>query len=99
MPHIAFAVTQKVLDQVADGHDYQRQLAIRDASIDLRTSIDQASRQNRVRIAVSGEFVLSVGDNGAIWGTHQQTPQEERDFADLYALLSRRPGTAVTFRW
>lgn len=99
MPHIALAVTQKVLAQVEGGRDYQRQMAIRDASPELRASIDQASRENQVQIPVCGEFVLSVGDTGAIWASHQQTIQQERDFADLYALLARRPDTAITFKW
>lgn len=99
MSHITLAVTTKVMAQVRDGHNYQQQLAIRDASDDLQGLLKQASKQNIVTVALCQEFILSVGDTAAIWAVHQQSEQQRRDFADLYSLLSRRPDTSVTFNW
>jgi hypothetical protein len=99
MPHITLAVTHPVIQQVQAGNDYQRQLAVQGASPDLRALIDTASANNRVLVAVCGEFSLTVGDTGAIWGRHQAAGHQADDFADLYALLARRPNVPVTFRW
>ena len=99
MPHITLAVTDRVIQQVAAGHDYQRQLAVQDASPDLRALIDTASAANRVPVSVCGVFALSIGDTGAIWGSHQVAGDQADDFADLYALLARRPNVPATFRW
>ena len=99
MPYITLAVTDRVVQQVAAGHAYQRQLAVQDASPDLRALIDTASANNQVPIAVCGVFELSIGDTGAIWGSHQNVGHQAYDFADLYALLARRPNVPVTFRW
>jgi len=99
MPHITLAVTPPVLQQVAAGHAYQRQLAIQGASPDLQPLIDTATRHHRVQLAICGVFALTVGDNGAIWGTHQNPGTQTDDFDNLYALLARRPGLPVTFTW
>jgi hypothetical protein len=99
MPHITLAVTDRVIQQVDAGHDYQRQLAVQGASPDLRALIDTASANNQVPVAVCGVFALSVGDTGAIWESHQAAGHQADDFADLYALLARRPNVPVTFRW
>jgi hypothetical protein len=99
MPHITLAVTDLVIQQVDAGHDYQRQLAVQAASPDLRALIDTASAAIQVPIAICGVFVLSAGDTGAIWGSHQAPGHQADDFADLYALLARRPNVPVTFRW
>lgn len=99
MPHITLSVTGSVIQQVSAGHDFQRQLAVRNASPDLIALFDTASAGNRVLVAISGEFSLSVGDTRAIWGSHQAPGQQADDFADLYSLLARRPDVPVTFRW
>ena len=99
MSHITLAVTDRVIQQVGAGHDYQRQLAVQDASPDLRALIATASAHNRVPVAVCGVFALSIGDTGAIWGSHQAAGHQSDDFADLYALLARRPNVPVTFKW
>lgn len=66
MPHITLAVTDAVIQQVGAGHNYQRQLAVRDASPDLRALIGTASAGNRVTVAVCGVFTLTIGDTGAL---------------------------------
>lgn len=99
MSHITLTVTDRVIQQVQAGHGFQRQLAVQGASPDLRALIDTATGDNRVLVAVGGEFELSVGDTGAIWGSHQAQGHQADDFADLYALLARRPNVPVTFRW
>jgi hypothetical protein len=99
MPHITLAVTQPVIQQVQAGNDYQRQLAVQGASPDLIELLNTASADNQVLVAVCGVFSLSVGDTRAIWGSHQAAGHQADDFANLYALLARRPNVPVTFRW
>jgi hypothetical protein len=99
MAFITLAVTTPVIQQVNGGHEYQRQLAIRGASADLRSLIDKANAQNRVSIAICRAFELVVGDVGAIWGAHQSVGIQADDFLNLYSLLARRPDTSVTFQW
>lgn len=99
MPHIILTVTNGVIQQVESGHPYQRQLAVQGASQDLRSLIDTASSANRLPIAICGVFELSIGDTGAIWGSHQAEGHQADDFSNLYALLARRPNVPVTFRW
>jgi CobQ-like glutamine amidotransferase family enzyme len=99
MPHITLAVTDRVIQQVGGGHGYQRQLAVRGASPDLRALIATASAHNRVHVAICGVFELSIGDTGAIWGSHQAAGHQADDFAGLYALLETRPNVPVTFGW
>jgi hypothetical protein len=99
MPHITLSVTDRVIRQVQVGHDFQRQLAIQGASPGLRALIETASGGNRVSIAVCGVFELSIGDTGAIWGSHQAAGHQADDFADLYRLLARRPNVPVRFTW
>jgi hypothetical protein len=99
MQHITLAVTGRVIQQVQVSDDSQRQLAIQGASPDLGALIETASGGNRVTIAVCGTFELSIGDTGAIWGSHQAAGHQVDDFADLYRLLARRPDVPVRFTW
>jgi hypothetical protein len=99
MAFITLAVGPRVIREVCEGHEYQKQLAIRGASRDLRTLIEAANRQNKVTVAICGTFELAIGDTGAIWGVHQAVGVQAEDFGNLYALLANRPGIAVTFRW
>jgi len=99
MPSITLAVTMPVIWQVNEDNEYQRQLAIRDASSDLRALIDTAHAGNKVSIAVCGVFELAVGDTGAIWGVHQDLGSQADDFSNLHSLLARRPDVSVKFRW
>ena len=99
MPSITLAVTTAVINQVNEGNEYQRQLAIRGASPDLRALIRTASAQNRVPVAVCGVFELAVGDTDAIWEVHQAPGFQCGDFSNLYSLLARRPEVSVTFQW
>ena len=99
MPYITFSVTTPVIQQVNSGNQFQRQLAIRDASPELRALVGQATGKNRVDVSVCGTFKLSVGDTGAIWATHQDDGIQADDFTDLYSLLSRRPDVPVKFQW
>lgn len=99
MSHITLCVTPGVLAQVNSGKAFQRQLAIRGASAQLSALIATANATNRVPVEVNGQFTLSIGDNSAIWGAHQAPGQQAADFDDLFSLLSRRPGTDVTFTW
>jgi hypothetical protein len=99
MPYITLRVTDRVIQQVQAGHPFQRQLAVQDASQDLRTLIATASGVNQVRVPICGVFELLIGDTSAIWGSHQAAGHQADDFADLYALLARRPNVPVTFTW
>ena len=99
MPSITLAVTTPVIQQVNGGNEYQKQLAIRDASTDLRVLIDTANAENRVSVTVCGVFELVVGDTDAIWGVHQDLGVQADDFSNLYSLLARRPDVSVKFRW
>ena len=99
MPFMTLAVSPRVILQVSQGHEYQKQLAIRGASCDLLALIEKANKRNRVTITVCGAFELEVGDTGAIWGAHQTRDIQMKDFANLYSLLATRPDIPVTFRW
>ncbi|HEY3276300.1 MAG TPA: hypothetical protein VGJ94_06735 [Syntrophorhabdaceae bacterium] len=99
MAFITLAVGPRVIREVCTGHEYQKQLAIRGASDDLRTLIETANRQNKVAVPICGVFELAIGDTDAIWEVHQAVGIQAEDFANLYALLANRPGVAVTFRW
>ena len=99
MPFITLAVTVPVIQQVNQGHDFQMQLAIRDASTDLSDLIRTANAENKVTVLVCGVFMLFVGDTGAIWRSHQNPGSQTDDFDNLYSLLARRPDVSVTFRW
>ena len=99
MPSITLAVTTPVIRQVNQGNEYQKQLAIRDASPDLRALVDTANAENKVSVAVCGVFELAVGDTSAIWGVHQDLGVQADDFSNLYSLLAHRPDVSVKFRW
>lgn len=99
MPTIILAVTQDVIDQITAGSDFQRQIAVRNASPDIRALLNQANRTNRIPIAICGAFNLFAGDTDAFWNAHQPPGIHAEDFADLFALLARRAGTSVTFSW
>jgi hypothetical protein len=99
MPSITLAVTTPVIRQINEGNEYQKQLAIRDVSPDMRALVGKANAKNKVVVAVCGIFELSVGDNGAIWGTHQAPGAQLNDFTNFYSLLARRPDVSVKFQW
>ena len=96
MPYIALTVTQKVIEQVNRGEGDQRQIAVKDASPELLQEIRTATKNNRIRIRINGEFELLVRDTGAIWFSHQSGLQAE-DFTSFYDLLARRPDRSVPF--
>jgi hypothetical protein len=98
MPEIRLCVTLNVLNQLNNGNNFQRQLAIRRASDDIDTLIRTASAENRIQVDLLDVFTLVIGDTSAIWASHQQG-QMLQDFNDLFSLLSRRPDTDVTFIW
>jgi hypothetical protein len=99
MAFITLAVTRKVMEAVNSGDVHQRQIAIKGASPELRDAISNASKNNRVSVAVNREFYLSVGDTGAIWGAHQTPGLQVEDFNSLFDLLARRPDVPVKFAW
>lgn len=96
MSHITLTVTAKVLQQSARAKN-QEQMAIRKPSQNLQ--INAGCKANPIVISINGTFDLRVGDTGAIWQIHQKTPSQQADFAYLYAVLSRWPGSELTFRW
>jgi hypothetical protein len=95
MDTISLSVSQKVLDQVAKQRESQKQLAIRDCSPGIKHLLSQASRHKRTPIRLGGCVNLMVGDTGAIWRSHNEA--HLADFDSIYDLLSRRPGTGMTF--
>ncbi|MGA3324033.1 MAG: hypothetical protein ABSF45_06135 [Terriglobia bacterium] len=99
MAYITLAVTRPVIQEVNAGKSYQRQIAIQDASPELRAVIDSATAGNQVTVVVNDEFELSVGDTGAIWGAHQRPGLQIEDFTSLFDLLARRPDRPVKFEW
>lgn len=98
MPHITLCVTNAVLAHVTAGHETQRQIAIREASPEIVHALAGATADHRMEVNVNGNFPLTVGDTNAIWESHQ-TGTQTADFADLFSLLARRPGTNVRFMW
>jgi hypothetical protein len=104
MKYITLTVTDAVIRQVnragmGRGDRNQRQIAIQGASPDLLALIRSAREDRRVVIPVSGEFSLTIGDNGAIWAGHQSEGLQAEDFTSLYNLLARRPDQPVRFSW
>lgn len=99
MPSITLAVTTSVIQFVAKEGESQRQLAIQNASSDLREALNKASASNEISVAVCGVFTLAVRDTYAIWGVHQAPGVQANDFSNIYSLLERRPDVEVRFLW
>lgn len=99
MPFISLAVTERVIRQIEKGNEYQRQLAIKDASPDLRDILDTANASNKISVAICGVVELIVGDTNAIWEAHQENKLQAEDFSDLFSLLSRRKDEPIKFIW
>jgi hypothetical protein len=96
---VTLAVTEPVLKQVQAGNDFQRQIAIKDASPHLLTALDKANSRSPAPIVVGGALMLMAHDTRAIWLSHQSPGIQADDFNALFALLSRRPGRAIRFAW
>ena len=100
MPYITLSVTDPVIEQIKKGNEFEKQLAIKGASPDLRSRLDSANKKNQVPIMICGAFELLVGDNHAIWRSHQENDEVRAgDFDDLFSLLSRRQNEPVKFTW
>jgi hypothetical protein len=99
MPSITLSVTLSVIQFVAKEGESHRQLAIKDASFDLRENLNKASAANEISVAICGVFTLAVRDNYAIWGLHQVPGVQANDFFYIYLLLEQRPGVEVKFQW
>ncbi len=99
MPFVSLKVTPKVVKQAKKQGPSARQIAIHDCSPELRSRIDSANGANRLPVRISGEFELAVGDNYAIWATHQAEPGQLLDFENIYEVLARRPDRPVKFKW
>ena len=103
MTQISLAVTVRVLQNVirAEANSQaglkQRQLTIREASLELVEAFRSATKEHQLQIELNGEFKLYVGDPWAIWFTHQDAGLQADDFNSLYDLLSRRPERPVDF--
>lgn len=72
----------------------QRQIAYRTTSDDL-SALFTARANNLILIEIAGFAVLSVGDNGAIWRSHND--QNVQLFDALFALLSARQDVEARF--
>ena len=96
MPDITLAVTQPVLNQVAEGNAFLRQIAIQARSEDINAMLNTASRENRLDLILGNCVRLVVGDNSSIWRS-QNNGATEADFDSIYELLSRRPDQGMMF--
>lgn len=75
MPFITLAVTSNVVQQVDQGNDFQKQLAIRDASPGLAALIKTANAQNKVPVAVCGVFKLTTFLTSILFWRADRMPQ------------------------
>ena len=95
MSMIWLAVTEGVLSQEkVDGPD-ARQLAIRDASKEVKRLVQVATKKRKVAVLLADRVRLLVGDTGAIW--RAQNPDSHREFDLLFDLLALRPGSPMRF--
>ena len=98
MAYITLVVSEAVIKQAdRSGQKNQRQIAIVDASPELRRSFDTASRENQIQILLCGAFRLTVGDTYAIWAAHQTPGIQYEDFDSIYDLLVRDHDEHVKF--
>lgn len=96
MNTISLAVTKKVASYLADNPDIrERQIAIKDASTDIRMALDTATKDNRVSMLLGVRINLVVGDTHAIWRSHNTDCQAEYDC--LFDLLALRPDDPMLF--
>jgi hypothetical protein len=95
MATVTLVVTQAHLNHVRAGGVNQEQIAVREASADIRPQLRQLDARNRVRLVLGGCVTLVAGDTGAIWRSHNAENAE--DFDSLYGLLARRPGVGMQF--
>lgn len=96
MSMISLAVTVGVLRQEKVNGTSARQLAIRDASKEVKEVVQVASKKRKVAILLADRVRLFVGDTSAIW--RAQNPDSYREFDLLFDLLALRPDSPMKFR-
>jgi hypothetical protein len=97
MSQVFLVVTEKVIKQVSVTSASQKQIAVCDASADIRMALADVSKDNRKKVVLGGCVELTVGDTGAIWRSHNTDTASEEDFDSLFDLLSRRPNVTMKF--
>jgi len=96
MNTISLAVTKKVATYLAANPDVrERQIAIKDASPEIRASLDKATKTSPVTIRLGQRINLIVGDTHAIWRSHNTSRQAEYD--RLFDLLALHPDAPMLF--
>jgi hypothetical protein len=95
MSMIMIAVTSGVLRQEKVDRLQARQLAIRGGSKVVMRTVRKASKMHMVSILLADRVKLLIGDNGAIWRSHN--PQAQREFDLLFDLLALKPDASMQF--
>ena len=96
MNTILLAVTQKVLDHLMSCPDMnQRQVAIQEASPEIRVSLDSATKDRRIPLLLGHRITLVAGDTAAIWRSHNLANLAEYDA--LFNLLACHPDKPMLF--
>lgn len=72
-----------------------RQLAIKDASPNIRAALDKATKDNVVKILLGQRLTLVVGDTHAIWRSHNMICTA--DYDALFDLIALRPDATMVF--
>lgn len=95
MNAISLSVTQKTAAYLADQPAAGRQFAIKDASPDIRATLDKAGKMAPVTIRIGHCLTSVVGDTHAIWRSHNLDCLTE--FDALFDLLALHPDVPMTF--
>ena len=96
MNTISLTVTKKVASYLAVNPDLrERQIAIKDASPEIRASLDKATKTSPVNIRLGQRITRIVGDTHAIWRSHNMVNVHEYD--RLFDLLACQPDAPMLF--
>lgn len=95
MSEIELAVTTGVLAFAQGANEDQRQIALTSPSADIAPLLRSATAQRQVKLKLSGQITLMVGDTSAIWFVHNKRSAE--DFDNLYTFLAHYPSRRMRF--
>lgn len=96
MNTLVLTVTHKVLDHLKLQTDRcQRQIAIQEASPEIRTALFSATKDKRILLLLGNRIPFIAGDTAALWRSHNLANIAEYDA--LFDLLALKPDTPMRF--
>ena len=96
METIFLKVTSKVISFAKnDINGSSKQIAIKTSSANLKEKIIFANKNKRLKLKIANNINLNLGDNGAIWRSHNK--DREKEFDALFHFLSEFPDQEFEF--